>query len=58
MAVAHNAKVDSAYNAQYVNNIRHWLRRMKNGRFYHQGLRGALLDEVLSIVNQTIEPYV
>jgi hypothetical protein len=56
--LAHNAKLDSRYNNQYVINIRHWVQRMKSGRFFHQGLRGEQLAEVTRIIDQTIVPYI
>ena len=55
--LAHDAKTRSSFNNQYIVNIRHWVQRMQNGRFYHQGLRGQLLEDVLHIVEQTIQPY-
>lgn len=56
--LAHNAKLDSAYNNLYVVNIRHWVQRMRNGRFFHQGLRGTDFDAIEAIINQTIDPYI
>jgi hypothetical protein len=56
--LAHNAKVGSSFNNSYVINIRHWVQRMQNGRFFHQGLHGEQLAEVQGIIDQTILPYI
>lgn len=54
----HNAKVQSTRNNDYIVAIRHWVQRMRNGRFFHQGLQGALLRDVEGIVDNTIMPYI
>lgn len=52
-----NAEQDSSFNQQYVNNIRHWVRRMKNGRLFSSALRGEAADFVMLRIAQTIDPY-
>jgi hypothetical protein len=53
----HNVKVASNRNNDYIIAIRHWVQRMRNGRFFHQGLQGALLRDVESIVDNDLMPY-
>jgi hypothetical protein len=55
--LAFNAQQDSTFNLQYVNQITHWVRRMRNGRLYNQGLRGDMAEQVLDDITQTIDPY-
>jgi hypothetical protein len=55
--LAHNASVGSSFNTAYVVAIRHWVQRMSNGRFYHQGLRGSFLEDILKQVNEKLMPY-
>lgn len=52
-----NAQLDSRYNRSYLNQITHWVRRMKNGRLFGHGLRGETASVVLDRIDQTIVPY-
>ncbi len=55
--LAFNQQQHSSYNAQYITRIKHWVRRMRQGRLFNQALHGQTANDVLATIEQTIDPY-
>lgn len=53
----YNKAIGSEANKSYINQIKHWLLRMRNGRLFGHGLRGGELRRTLDRIDLVLAPY-